>query len=75
MKRRSFLGMLGAAVGVTTVPVVASAQCRIEPKFDVRPPVLRSEKGAPLTTEEMDSNFRDLHARLSRLENREFCDA
>ena len=33
--------------------------------------ILRSEKGAPLTIEEMDGNFRELLIRLEKLENGE----
>jgi hypothetical protein len=64
MQRRLFLGLLGSMTASAAI-----ALPRIEPKFEVRPPLLRCEKGVPLTIEEMDQNFRDLHARVSRLEN------
>lgn len=33
--------------------------------------IYRLEKGSPLTTEEMDNNFRELHQRLEKLEYRQ----
>lgn len=40
---------------------------------DPQPPLLRHAKGSMLTHEELDRNFRDLHRRVSRLENQRQC--
>lgn len=65
MKGRAFLSLLG----IGTVSGALPAYARREPKFDVAAPLLRAEKGAALTIEELDANFRNLHQRVARLES------